>query len=294
MPRPWAIISSGCRMSPRCQASIRRNSVATRWRSKVFWSGNSTMNESMSTRCKSPARAVSLSFLLLAPLLLQAQSRTVLDGAYSKEQAARGEMEYGANCAKCHEGADVDGPPLTGDPFIDRWREDNLGNLFTFISTRMPRDNAGKLSPSVYRDLLAYLLAANDYPAGPKELAEDAIEITQLVGKDGPKPLPTNALVLVSGCLAAGANNTWNLTNAAEPARSREGDRTTPAELKRSSARPAGTLTFRLQNLDDLGPGVKPEAHKGQKVQAKGVLIRQSNNDRINVTSLEQVGAACP
>lgn len=232
--------------------------------------------------------------LVLLPALGLAQpARTVLDAVYTDAQAMRGEAGYGANCAKCHEGADVDGPPLTGDPFIDRWREDSLGALFTFIKTRMPRDAPGKLNDDSYRDILAFLLAANMYPSGGKELSAESISSTLLVGKDGPKPLPTNTLVLVVGCLAPGAANTWMLNSATEPARTHEADKTTPEELKKSGAKPAGTQTFRLQNLADLRPGFNPDTVKGKKVQVKGALVRQSGNDRINVTSLETVAPGC-
>jgi len=248
----------------------------------------------MSTPCRWLARAVSRSFVLLVPAIaLFAQSKTVLDGVYTEAQAGRGEMEYEGNCAKCHEGADVDGPSLKGDPFIDRWREDSLGSLFTFIKTRMPRDNAGKLSENIYRDILAFLLALNDYPAGGQELTAETIPSTRLVGKDGPKPLPTNALVLVAGCLTPGSNDTWILTNASEPVRTREGDKATAEEVKASAARASGSLAFRLQNLGDLRPAFNPDTEKGHKVQAKGVLIRQSGNDRINVTSLATVAPVC-
>jgi len=38
----------------------------------------------------------------------------------------------------------------------------------------------------------------------------------------------------------------------------------------------------------------KPDPYSGQKVRITGVLIRQPNNDRISVTSLEMVAATCP
>jgi mono/diheme cytochrome c family protein len=224
---------------------------------------------------------------------LRAQSKTVLDGVYTASQAMRGDALYVANCAKCHEGADVDGPPLKGDPFIDRWREDRLTSLFTFIKTGMPRDAPGKLSEGGYLDIVAYLLQANTYPPGSGDLTARAIESTQLVGKDGSKPLPTNATVRVAGCFTAGAGNTWTLTTASDPVRTREADQTNADELKSSASTAAGTRSFRLQNLDDLRPGFSPEPYKEHKVQVKGVLIRQTNNDRINVTSLETVAAAC-
>ncbi len=216
-------------------------------------------------------------------------SRTVLDGVYTEAQAKRGEAEYSANCAKCHDGADVDGPPLTGDPFIDRWREDSLASLFSFIKAKMPRDTPGKLSDGAYRDIVAYILQANEYPAGNAELTVNTLASTQLVGKDGPKPLPTNALVAVVGCLIPGEKDEWVLTDASEPVRTRTADATTPEELNISAARPLGTLTFKLQGASDF----KPETYKAHKVQVKGVLVRQSNNDRIHVNSLEAVGQNC-
>jgi len=234
--------------------------------------------------------------VLLSAAILYAQApavKTVRDGVYSGAQAARGEMAFDMNCAKCHEGADVDGPPLKGEPFIDRWREDSLVSLFTFIRTKMPQDSPGKLSESTYLDLLAYLLQTNGNPAGPVELTTASLPTTLLVGRDGPKPLPTNALVRLVGCLTPGAGNTWTVARAAEPERTREGEQTTPEELKSAAAKPLGAKTFRLQNLTELQPAINPEGWKGHKVQAKGVLIRQANNDRINVISLMTVAPDC-
>jgi hypothetical protein len=201
-------------------------------------------------------------------------------------------MQFGMHCARCHEGADVDGPSLTGDPFIDRWRDDSLGSLFSFIRTSMPRDNPGKLSEDVYRDILAFLLAVNMYPAGKTELGADSIARTELVGKDGPKPLPTNALVRVTGCLAASSGETWTLVRATQPARTRDAEKTTAEERKNGESQPAGTLTFRLQNLAELA-GFNADASKGHRVVAKGALIRQSGVDRINVTLLEPLAGSC-
>src|SRR4051812_45300858 len=79
-------------------------------------------------------------------------SRTVLDGVFTAAQADRGDAVYNEKCATCHEGADVDGPPLTGMPFVDRWREDTLDGLFEFITTRMPQTAPGSLPESTYLD----------------------------------------------------------------------------------------------------------------------------------------------
>lgn len=114
------------------------------------------------------------------------------------------------------------------------------------------------------------------------------ISSVEFVGKDGPKPLPSMTAVRVVGCLTSGPNDTWILTNASEPVRSRSLNETTPAELQDSATWPLGTQRFRLQNVPD-----RAAATKGHKALAKGVLIRQYMNDRINVTSLETVASAC-
>jgi mono/diheme cytochrome c family protein len=213
---------------------------------------------------------------------------TVLDGVYTTEQAARGQGVYRDDCRTCHEGTDQEGPDLKGSEFVDRWRGDKLNVLFTHIRTNMPGNRPGGLSESIYIDVLAFLLSANGLPAGSKELTADVIRSVEFVGKDGPKPLPSLTAVRVVGCLTSGPNDTWMLTNASEPVRSRSINETTPEELQGSAARPLGTQRFRLQNI----PG-RAAPTKGYKVQAKGVLIRQYMNDRINVTSLETVSSSC-
>ena len=219
--------------------------------------------------------------------------KTVLDGVYTQAQAARGRADFEMSCADCHEGAAFDGPVLEGGGFINGWREDTLEALFGYIKTGMPENAPGSLPDAAYRDILAYLLELNRYPAGSAELTGDAITGTLLVGEDGPKPLPPNTLVQAVGCFTAGANNTWILANASDPGRTREGDTLAPEELKRAEAKALGTGMFRLQNLDGLPAAFKPEAQKDHKVLVKGVLILQKNNDRINVTALATVAATC-
>jgi mono/diheme cytochrome c family protein len=213
---------------------------------------------------------------------------TVLDGVYTTEQAARGQDAYRDNCRSCHEGNDQDGPDLKGADFVDRWRGDRLSVLFSHIKTNMPGNRPGSLSESTYIDILAFLLSANGLPAGRNELTADATANVDFVGKDGPKPLPSMTAVRVVGCLTSDPNGTWILSSASEPVRSRSINETTPEELQGSAARPLGTQRFRLQNVPD-----RAAATRGNKVQAKGVLIRQYMNDRINVTSLETLASAC-
>ena len=215
---------------------------------------------------------------------------TARDGVYTAAQAARGEAAYSTSCVACHEGTDADGPKLTGTPFLDRWREDTLESLFTFIKTRMPGNLPGGLDEHTYVDILAYLLQANDLRAGEQELRADMVGSIQLVGTEGPRPLPNLTIIRAVGCLSPGANNTWALVKAGGLAavRSRTVDGTTPEELKSSAAQPLGAQTFPLLSVTEQGA-----SYAGHKVQVKGVLTRQNQVERINVMFLDSVAQTC-
>src|SRR4051812_35986699 len=96
--------------------------------------------------------------------------RSVLDGVYVADQAEKGAELFEANCTVCHEGNDPPGPALIGRSFVDRWREDNLDVLYSYMKSRMPADNAGKLENEEYIRILAFLLEMNGYPEGTKPL----------------------------------------------------------------------------------------------------------------------------
>jgi mono/diheme cytochrome c family protein len=215
---------------------------------------------------------------------------TVLDGVYTAAQAERGHAAYETSCVGCHEGSDADGPELIGKAFLDRWREDKLESLFTFIKTTMPGNMPGSLDERVYADIIAFILQANGLPAGKRELSPDMAGSIQLVGAEGPRPLANLTIIRAVGCLSPEANNTWALVKAGSlaPVRARIVDGTTPEELKGSAAQPLGTLTFRLLSVTPQGA-----SYAGHKVQVKGVLTRQNQVERINVMSLESVATAC-
>lgn len=225
--------------------------------------------------------------------------RTIWTGAYSAAQAVRGEEVYKANCARCH-GEDLSRNPqavLNGNDFLQRWREDTVDSLFNFIKTSMPPGRRGTprvpLEDNQYLDVLTYIFKSNNFPAGNRELtAADAPEI-HIEEKDGPKPLPNSSLVLVVGCMTKVNEDTWSLTSATEPVRTRVADVSTMDELKADESKPAGTMTFRLQNILYLGNAFKPEAYVGHRMQAKGILVRQPNAERIDVRSLAEVSATC-
>ncbi len=224
-----------------------------------------------------------------------AGSRTVLDGVYTEAQAARGLAAFRANCLRCH--ADnllgQGNAPLTGAIFMERWREDGLDTLFDDMRTRMPNDNPGTLPQNTYLDILTYILKVSTFPAGSAELTVEALPSTQLVGKDGPKPLPSNSLAAAVGCVTPGAGNAWSLTQAAEPARTKDEEVTTPEEKQASAAKALGKNSFRLQTSTRAALDFSFDTYKGQKVLAKGVLIREAGNDRIRVTSMESLSPGC-
>jgi quinoprotein glucose dehydrogenase len=233
--------------------------------------------------------AVLVSAAMFATVLAQAPA-TVLDGVYTKEQAERGHAAYERYCHQCHEGLENDGPDLTNKAFLDRWREDTLAPLFTFIKTTMPGTAPGSLDDRVYADLVAFMLEAQELPSGNTELSPEMVGRVQLVGPGGPQPLANLTIVRAVGCLSAAANDTWVLDRASSPrpVRARIVSGTTPEELKASAAQPLGTQAFPLMSVT-----AKSAPLAGHKVQVKGVLTRQKTLERINVMSLDSVGAAC-
>ncbi len=111
-------------------------------------------------------------------------SVTVLDGVYTAAQAERGQAQFSQNCAACH-GSGLTGngeaPALVGGEFISNWAGLTAGELFERIRTTMPQDNPGKLSRAQYSDILAFILKANGYPAGQKEL-DQRTEFLKAIG----------------------------------------------------------------------------------------------------------------
>jgi quinoprotein glucose dehydrogenase len=106
---------------------------------------------------------------------------SVPSGVYADAQAKAGEPLYAEHCAKCH-GADLAGveqaPALAGAAFGQRWRGATLETLFARIES-MPPTSPRSLTSNQYVNILAFLLRANEFPAGPAPLA---LEHLALVG----------------------------------------------------------------------------------------------------------------
>ncbi len=103
------------------------------------------------------------------------QTRSNWDGIYTEAQARRGQPFYEASCAECH-GSDLAGqemaPGLLGGDFTWNWNGLTLGDLFERIRVSMPQADPNSVSRAEKADILAYLLQANDFPAGDAELAD--------------------------------------------------------------------------------------------------------------------------
>jgi hypothetical protein len=56
---------------------------------------------------------------------------------------------------------------------VDRWEGQSVGDMADRIRTSMPQDDIGSLNTQMSVDLVAYLLQANNFPAGQEELKAD-------------------------------------------------------------------------------------------------------------------------
>ncbi len=240
-------------------------------------------------------------FLVLWVSAVQAQSqapgKTVLDGVYSDAQATRGQATYTAHCRTCHGDAleGISAPELTGNRFIEHWREDMLDTIYNYIRQNMPQGRGPDAKPipdSDYLDILAHILKVNGYRAGASELTPELVGNVMLVGKNGPQPVPDGSLIVTVGCLSQARDGTWVLFSATEPARTRRATTSTSAERNASSQMHLGTLIFRLADLEAV-PDFAPAAHKGHKMQAKGRLVRQPNAERLSLSLIEMLDASC-
>lgn len=105
------------------------------------------------------------------------EKKSVWDGVYSDEQAARGKDEYEYNCGNCHihdlSGDSIkDVPALAGPDFMAKWSGKSVKELLDYIATNMPQDSRGTLGAKTYADIAAYVLKVNTFPAGAEALAD--------------------------------------------------------------------------------------------------------------------------
>ncbi len=95
-------------------------------------------------------------------------------------------------------------------------------------------------------------------------------------------------LVQMVGCLAKAPGHTWTLNAAGDPVATKS-QSTDSSELSASAAAARGTQTYRL-----LGASVfMPQHQDKRRVAVKGVLIKDEQGSRLNVTSLQPLAGTC-
>ena len=227
----------------------------------------------------------------LAHRVVFAQEKTVADRVYSEAQATRGAASYETSCAGCHRPdlGGANGPALRGERFARIFAGKDLKTFYTKIATTMPRGAAASLGDAVYLDIVAHILRENGFPAGDDELSAEALSTLQVIPGRAKPPPPVGdfSYVEVVGCLMPGPDNTWMLTNAAEPtALAVTGPAVRQVEV---TDRPLGSATFRL--LDAMA--YNPESHKGHKMYVRGLLIKLPGEQRMTISSFETIAPSC-
>ena len=202
--------------------------------------------------------------LAIVPVQAIAQNTDpqIWSGVVSASQAERGSAVFVAQCARCH----GQNRSLSDDVFMLHWEGLDLGRLFRKIKDTMPPGGKGGLTDAETLDSLAYILQQNRFPDGPLDLTHDdtTLEAIRILPRGGPRP-----------------------TNATEPAPTMlEKSRDLQQDIDR--AMPRRTQTFQL-----LSPYPNPAPHAGHKVEVKGLLIRHSAGDRINVLALAPLPYLC-
>ena len=225
---------------------------------------------------------------LVATATQSDQVRTVQDGVYTSAQAERGESHYETHCQACH-GTNLAGAnarALAGEEFLRFWLGLTLDDMFERVRS-MPPGATSSLGGETYLELLAYLLSANGLPTGEEPLRTETLAAIRVEGEDGPQPAVEFALVQVVGCLIRGQTNTWLVTDASEPIRTRAPDESTGDARTVAEAIAPGTGAFEL-----LYVYPSPEGLEGHRVETKGFLMR-GPQDQINVTALQSLTSTC-
>lgn len=215
----------------------------------------------------------------------ESANKTVWDGVYTEQQAARGEVAFSANCARCHgqqlEGAN--GKPLVGEVFWRDFQARTVEYLLTYMSKNMPNGTgAGSLLPAMYVDLTAFILSRNQFPSGGTELTPQSAVGVQIVQKGGTAELPAGAVARTIGCLAKTGPRSWVVNKATPPERT--DGKPGPDDATRSLGDRSIQLMFVITSLDKM---------VGHRVGVRGMLIGQGGVDGINVTTVDSLAQTC-
>jgi mono/diheme cytochrome c family protein len=112
-----------------------------------------------------------------APAATASDTAGTVPVSFTADQVSRGEEIYSRRCTDCHgstlDNGEFGGAPLNGSYFRQHWGGGAVAGLVAFTKTKMPPDWPGSLTDQNYADLAAFLLDANGYPKGDKELPPD-------------------------------------------------------------------------------------------------------------------------
>jgi cytochrome c1 len=86
-------------------------------------------------------------------------------GLFSQAQANRGRDTFRSMCTECHTASE-----FTDNAFKVKWARRTVGDLYEFIHTSMPDDAPGVLTEAQAIDLTAYILEANGFTSGSRQM----------------------------------------------------------------------------------------------------------------------------
>ncbi len=220
--------------------------------------------------------------------------KTVREAVYTDAQAERGKRVYEANCVTCHlpdldgsanPDAGARGAPLVGSRFVQDFGESKVSALFNKMKRDMPSGRPGTLTDQEYLDAAAYVLQRNRFPAGATELTEETAGEFWIPGAGGAEGLENYTFVTTIGCLHQDPTRSWLLTSAHGLKKTEPASGVAPAAVPDAP----GEFTFRL--LDAIS--YNPDPHSGHKMRVNGYMVRLGAEIRVNVQSLQMVGASC-
>jgi mono/diheme cytochrome c family protein len=235
--------------------------------------------------------AALLAWTLSASASVNAQDTPrIWQGVYTDAQAARGKKEFESACIRCHGGdlGGVSAPALKGDRFMQSFGNGSVDQLYLKIRDTMPPNFGTSISDDAKIDVVSYILQTNGYPAGARELPKSGDELSSvlIVRKGEQATVRDFTLVQTVGCLARGPNESWVLTNSAEPLPARD-DVPAVDALAAAAAKPLGSGKFLLLHAAPH----RPADHQGHKMEARGLIYAADPADaRLTLTSLKMVG----
>jgi alcohol dehydrogenase (cytochrome c) len=178
---------------------------------------------------------------------------------FTAAQATEGQSGYSQNCAGCHGGSLDDGefaPPLKGTAFSQQWGGKSVGDLFTYIRTKMPPSNAGGLGEPAYLQITAFILQSNNVSLTATTLPGGAPSATRGRSRAPARPSPGGGLSPYASLIPA-------------PPKPNPLDKLTPVTDAELQNPPAGEwLTWR-RTYDDQGFSPLKQINKSNVAQLR-------------------------